>query len=358
MTDRTASPSAAASRRLGPRIALAAGVVLVALGLVELGLRLWAPVRFRAPERGRESAWTERVHRASDVPGLAYELEPGRSLKHARRTITINSLGMRDLEPRRDPDGELRRVVVVGDSVSFGLGVEDDEVWPRLLEQRLDEGGGPPVDVLNLSVSGYSSRDEARLLEHRAPELRPDLVILAYFLNDPETEPVDNLGAYFAEPAWWQHSHLLRKLASVRNQRERARYGNDYFRFLHEGPKWASVPRAFGAVAACAEREGFRVLVAIFPSLKRKRWGPYPYRDLHERVAAAARERGFEVLDLLPAFEGSGHGPLEVRADVWHPNALGHRIAADAIHDALVARPDLLEGRRGPARVPPQRESE
>lgn len=62
------------------------------------------------------------------------------------------------------------------------------------------------------------------------------------------------------------------------------------------------------------------------------------------RLAAAARARGVEVVDLLPAFRAAVvAAPLHFRFD-GHWNATGHRVAAVALYDALVARGTLLDG--------------
>jgi hypothetical protein len=68
---------------------------------------------------------------------------------------------------------------------------------------------GPTFEVLNMGVGGYSTADEALILEYKAMPLRPRLVLVQYFLNDPDTDPAQPLPAFFHETRWWQHSHLL-----------------------------------------------------------------------------------------------------------------------------------------------------
>ena len=87
-----------------------------------------------------------------------------------------------------------------------------------MLERLLNEASsGVRFEVLNLGVGGYSSRDEALLLRHKGMEWNPDPVIMGYFLNDPEIEPVQPLHSQFQEPSWWQHSNLLRLIARAKN---------------------------------------------------------------------------------------------------------------------------------------------
>jgi lysophospholipase L1-like esterase len=67
----------------------------------------------------------------------------------------------------------------------------------------------------------------------------------------------------------------------------------------------------------------------------------YPWTDIHARVAAAARRNGLVVVDLLSRYREAGFA--SVRADGVHPNAAGHRLAAEAI-DATLKRRGLLAG--------------
>jgi lysophospholipase L1-like esterase len=325
----------------GSRPAATVGLALVslavALGAAELLLAVVRPVAYRAPARRLSgNSWRELVHRRSSVPGLAYELAP--TPRGARGPT--NSYGMRDAEPLPAGAPGVLRVAVLGDSFSFGLGVERDETYPAVLEALLratPETARRPVDVLNFGVGGYSTADEARVLEYKALAWSPDLVIVGYVLNDPETDPIQPLQSYFAEPRWWQHSQLLRLAAQAWNAFERERLGGgDYYRYLHaeQGARWQGVLRAFARLHELAAGRGIPVLLAIFP-VETQSWDGYPYRDLHAQVVHAARAAGLEALDLLPAFET--HAPREVPLGARdpHPTPLGHRIAARAILDRL-----------------------
>jgi lysophospholipase L1-like esterase len=87
---------------------------------------------------------------------------------------SFNSWGMRGDEPRESPRP---RILAVGDSNTFGYGVEDDETWPAQLDRRLAEAGHPRP-VLNLSTVGFMIDDQLRYLEATLPAYRPDIVIL------------------------------------------------------------------------------------------------------------------------------------------------------------------------------------
>ena len=75
---------------------------------------------------------------------------------------------MRDDEPFEAQDSSACNVVVLGDSVTFGIGVDGEETYPNVLETLLMTSAAEnPIQVLNLGVGGYSSQDEALVLKHR-----------------------------------------------------------------------------------------------------------------------------------------------------------------------------------------------
>lgn len=328
------------------RAALVVASLFVSLALVELALALLAPVDFRRPPSRRENAWRALVHRRSQVPGLLYELAPNVEADTERGRVRTNSLGLRDRERQLQAAPGTVRLAVLGDSFTFGFGVEAEEAYPAVLERLLIEEIGPRFEVLNFGVGGYSTRDELVVLAHKVRPFKPRLVLVGYVLNDPEIDPVQPLSAYFAPVEWWQRFHLTRLIARAANQRavERAGGGN-YTRYLHAEPrKWGSVVAAFARMHELAREDSFEVAVVIFPLIPAKSWQSYPFRAVHEQVAAAAHGKRFGVIDLLPAF--SAHPPEEVslNPEDRHPNRLGHEVAARAIFERIEELyPQLLE---------------
>jgi hypothetical protein len=96
-------------------------------------------------------------------------------------TITTNEFGLRD---RPLPENrEQLRVLAVGDSFTFGYGVEGTEAWPAVLEALLQAGYQTPeeVRVINGGVSGYSLSQIRISTQELTVQLRPRLVILGLY---------------------------------------------------------------------------------------------------------------------------------------------------------------------------------
>lgn len=318
--------------------------LVVLLGAAESFVRAVRPPIYMHPgTRSESDPWRSALHRRSTVPGLDYELQPGASGTDRNVPIVTNSDGLRGPEVRHPrPPGSVR-IDVLGDSVSFGLGVVEAETWPRDLERRL-RAARPELDVevLNHSVSGYGTVDESIVLEAKVASFEPDLVLVGYCLNDPELAPVQGLRAYFHEPEAWQYSALARLAASTIRERGIAAAG-DAIRWLHDpdGASWRASRAAFERIRAWCAARGVPVLVIVFPLFSpHERWEDYRWRDVHEFVLEEARERGFGGLDLLPIYAASGRTPAQLRIDDSHPVAEGHALAAASIAERLLADPD------------------
>jgi len=93
--------------------------------------------------------------------------------------VHTNALGFRE---RRLPGPKApgtRRIVVVGDSFTYGYGVEEDEAYPRVLEGLL-----PGVEVVNLGVPATCPLDYAANFEDVGRAYEPDLVLVGLMAND------------------------------------------------------------------------------------------------------------------------------------------------------------------------------
>jgi hypothetical protein len=125
-------------------------------------------------------------------PELGQRLAPNYDGWFAGVPVHINSLGFRDTrEYSLDKPPGTFRILVLGDSVTFGHGALPDTTYPFLLEQRLKQWR-PDVNwqVWNLGVPGYNTTTELKYLERVGPRYQPDLVVIGFFENDLQDNDV------------------------------------------------------------------------------------------------------------------------------------------------------------------------
>lgn len=105
-------------------------------------------------------------------------------------TFRTNSNGFRDKEyDLHKPEG-VTRIVAVGDSHTWGFGVDDHEVYSEVLESLL-----PNTEVINLGVTGYSLNQEIKYFAREGTKYKPDILLLGFTLNDIYRPELDDKNA-------------------------------------------------------------------------------------------------------------------------------------------------------------------
>ena len=82
-----------------------------------------------------------------------------------------------------ESDGAAPIILIVGDSLSAGYGIDARQAWPVLLGKRLGEQGYQH-EVVNASISGETTAGGARRIAARLESHNPAIVVLALGAND------------------------------------------------------------------------------------------------------------------------------------------------------------------------------
>jgi lysophospholipase L1-like esterase len=285
------------------------------------------------------------VHQASLTPGLIFEPKPSSSVRLRTSDydteVTINSFGMRGPEPSPPERMDIQRVVAVGDSFTFGMGVEAEEAWPALLQERLDQPGRP-VEALNLGVCGYTIEDYLAVLERKTPVWGPRVAVVGYYFNDPDTLPLNPLQHAFLPTLSPYQLKIGFFSLMVRRSLDYRRSGEtDYFRMLHSDQLsyWPNTLAALERMAEISRERSVELIVAVFPRTPED-WSEYGLRPLHEKVDAALRERGIQYVDLMEALSPYTLEQVRISIDDDHPTPFGHQIIAEALAPVVEAALD------------------
>lgn len=261
----------------------------------------------------------------------------------------------RPLRPSAPGAGRGPTVAVVGDSLTFGQGIErTEDLYPSLLERALRERG-LDAEVYNISMAGWDTREEWEALGSAVIRGQDfDLVVLGYCLND--IEPYVALPPGYDEAAgrlnnppplvaalanrsyvvsWLYHRYVL--------------LGSPAFKTLErEIVRSYLKPEIFARHAAelryfkeLVDSIGAHLVVVTFPHCSDP-WADYPYRDVHRLLDEFWKELGVRNIDLLADFERHPYDTLQVSSLDTHPNELAHRIAAERLFGALMRDPGLL----------------
>jgi hypothetical protein len=269
---------------------LAAGSLASALVLlvgVELAYRRLAPEREITGDAlaelhvySEDYGWLPRPHFRGRVAGA--------------RT-SVNADGYRGTRHAVERRPGRRRVLLLGDSITFGYRVSDEATFAAHLE-----AARPDLEVLNFGVEGYGTTQELLRLQRDGLRYRPDVVVLNVCI---ENDPVDN----------WRSANLYEE-----------QHAQPYFRLEHDRLVLHATPLVLPTwrrLALALERRSllFGRLVAPRPSAPpastNVRWRLAKAQALKEREAVLALTKRL-LLEAARSAQAAGAGFLLV----LHPN--------------------------------------
>ncbi len=353
------------TRRWVINVSLLLVTLVVCLGITEMSLRIFLPQTTEPHPRGMYTADTELGFRMT--PSETGILES----PEFRVDVQTNGMGLRDQDLPAKEATEFR-LLVLGDSFTFGFGVEERDTFARRIQHRIRATGRKEFRVINGGVVGYGTKQEQIWFDQIADAIEPDAVILGFFvgndfvdnLNLNQYEVIDGylvgtsihgtnlmLTRVLGMPprvkiAIRTHSHLYNFLMNAwRATMVKAGLSDSsaMYEIYRETPS-AQTEQAVEAtrealarlVLSCESREiplGLVVIpdVRVRDVLMAKRH--YRFERPSEVIVDMAKVLRVSVLDLT--------GMFVARDDLYyavdrHWNAKGHRLAGDAIADALL----------------------
>lgn len=172
------------ARRIVTRVALVLVATAIALKLADVAVRFIDPMSIsHFTNKGR---FDSTALRTEQVDSFQYLVAiPGADVQAGVR-YQINSLGLRGGERSLHKQPETFRILALGDSVTFGWGVECEERFTDVVERRLNPSDrvGPAVEILNLSLPGYETVHHLQSWRRLGKDMQADVVVVVFNQND------------------------------------------------------------------------------------------------------------------------------------------------------------------------------
>jgi lysophospholipase L1-like esterase len=313
--------------------------VLFCCGAMELALR----VMFAHSLDFSMEMWKYATQLKQPVPDprMSFAHAPNRSAFLMGAPVSINSQGLRDREFTLAKPQGVYRVLMLGDSTTFGWGVREEDTAAKILERKLNAHLPPGYDkaeVLNAGVGNYDTVQEVTYYETRGRDFHPDLVVLVYFINDAEPVPIEHKGflidrSYLVAFATNRFDGVMRHLGARPDWKQ-------YYSSLYndDRPGFQACKEALKSLGVSTRTNGAKVLVAILPELHQINGDTYPFKAAHQKIKDVLAAAQMPVVELLDGLKD--HGPEET---LWvthmddHPNAKANDLVSDQLQQWIQA---------------------
>jgi hypothetical protein len=335
-------------------LALGLGFTLLLAGGLELALRTLFPQKLRGfPIEGQRFNYRDRAGAMRLVPLARWRfVHPEFDVEYA-----VNRHGLRDEKHHYGPvsSTDRVRVLVVGDSFTFGQGVDYDQTWPVLAESRLQEQEAP-IELIKAGIPGHDTRTELRLMRELLPRYDYDAVVVGFLINDLYSNLLEEErrrpGSGRPQPPTWignlfhgrEAPHLLTLVSrlAISNREvycrlyERAPERGEFFS-VPAGPRsreaWRIARSLLRQMAAFARGENLRLVVYSLPQQAQVLCeGSGDIARFDRLLQELGRQEGFAVVAALDDFRQArrdAHGGSLFYPLDGHFTARGQRLAAE-----------------------------
>lgn len=266
-----------------------------------------------------------------------------------RQFIEFNRDGFRDREYTvNKPSGKFR-ILVVGDSQTFGHGIEKlEDTFPKQLEKLLNQGiEYAKFEVLNFAMPGWNTADQLQYIYKKGFLYQPDLILLNFFHNDlppslfsdcdsKDIEIVPAIGLLIK----WFHSSQLYHFFKFRINRLLEKTGNkpsyeDCRRSSYQSRSWDMEEIYLDTLIYTAQTKSIHIMMTVLPIMFRLDEN-YPFVFAHQKLKQYCDSRKFFCVDLYQeGFQGKNEDDFIISRRDRHLNTRGTELVAQVLFEKI-----------------------
>lgn len=289
-----------------------------------------------------------------------YKPTPNQKSYTLDKLVVTNSYGFRDYEwEMPKPPGRIR-IMVVGDSLTFGNAAPFEAIYSKVLERMLKKQN-PQIEVINAATQGWATYDEVDFLKLEGLSYQPDLVIIGFYPNDFGARPqkyqahLSEDGRWESRPWWlrwlpYRFIFLFKRSALITYMRDRVdvmSYGKKDLvtQLLCNEIDLDKAPQIIDTLSyilemkqACEKKRAKLMLVSIPPL--NTFWLPQGQSKYNDRLRSFCQDHGISFVDLSQGF-WKVKNPNALYFYPWdgHMTPQGHQLAAEQLYQPVM---DLL----------------
>ena len=249
---------------------------------------------------------------------------PKQNLKLMGVDVRTNSKGFRGPELSIDKE----RIVTIGDSLTFGWGVEEQKTLSSLLQVKIDSDLPNRFDVVNMGVGNYNLSMSINNLIENYQSIKPKIVILFLFINDAEPTPSYNTNFLS------KNSAFFTLLSSVYDTLNRLIFDElnwkNYYLNLYSLSN-SNFYNSFIKFGSFCKTMNMKCIIVNYPELRELK--PYPFDNITNLAKNLSKENDLYFYDLLPSLESHSPPSLWVSSSDPHPNSIANEISIDTFYN-------------------------
>lgn len=254
--------------------------------------------------------------------------------------IRTNSYGFRDFEySLKIPDNTFR-IIVLGDSITWGHGVEIEKTYTKLLESVLNaRNGQTKYEVLNFGVSGYNTFEEVELFKKNGVEFHPDLIMIQYspddIYNRTRTQEIyEELLSDYMKEEKASHTSDISSIANHQLYDKAYKEHQKELNALIEGDfddVWKGIETHLYELKIIANELGANIsIVIVYPPAEKD-------RNVLEGLEKLADDYGWCIIRADGVFDKHEWSTLTLHPKDSHLNDFAHGLIAEQIYNGLIS---------------------
>ena len=270
----------------------------------------------------------------SENPKLGHVHLPNKKATLMGVDVEINQFGLRG--GSIDLDSKELKIIMLGDSITFGWGVSYDETVSSRLEYALASNLEKGVKVVNAGVGNYNTAMQVEWLERVGLDMKPDIIILNFFINDAELTPkYDKIS--FSDQFFYSKVIFLAGLDTAKRYLHSSQNWREYYSSLYspDSLEWSEFQKSFFRLVDICVKNRLPLIVVDYPELRQLR--PYPFKNISEKIKNLSIKNNIPYISLLPILVNENPKDLWVTEPDPHPKGYANELMAEFLFKKLIS---------------------
>jgi len=267
--------------------------------------------------------YAKALKRQSSNPILGHEhIENSVAILQSAE-ISTNNYGLRGQKISSKKDKN--RILFLGSSITLGWGIDQEHTLTEKLSGMLNDDNDS-YEILNAGIGNYNTERYIELYFSRLHELKPDSIVIQYFINDAEQLPSGG-GNWLLRNSQLAVTLMIAINRLIYSGGESSLVG--HYKNVYSSDGFYKMKNSIERLSEHTKRNNIKLFIVMTPDFHNLI--DYPFTFIHTEISEIAKENDITYLDLLPYFDGISKEEIWVMPGDPHPNEKGHEIMALAI---------------------------